>query len=102
MRKSPSSTSLREVRDTHDIPSDLIDLSRAKVDGLFERHVLILLDQFETHSREYETHPSDDKLLKIAETILPISKSAASIYCKMVLERNSLHKGAKDLMEKLG
>ena len=101
MRKAPS-TALQEAGKIHDIPSDLIDGSRAKVDGLFERHVFILLDQFETHSREYESHPSDDKLLKMAEAILPISKATASIYCKMVLEKNSLHEGAKDLMKKLG
>jgi hypothetical protein len=102
MRKAPSNTALQEAGKAREISSDLIDRSRAKVGGLLERHVFVLLDQFEAHSREYENHPSDDKLLKMAEIILPISKETASTYCKMVLERNSLHEGAKDFMKRLG
>ena len=102
MRKSPSNTALQEARKIHDIPSDLIDRLRTKVDYLFERRALISLDQFETHSREYETNPSDEKLLAMAEAILPISRTTALIYCRMILERNSLHEGAKDFMKRLG
>ena len=102
MRKSLSTFALSEARKVHDIPLHLVDESRTKFDGLFKEHTLVLLDEFDKCSEEYENNPNIHGLFKMAETILPISTYAAVLYCNEILKQYPFHDGAKKMMEELG
>ena len=97
MRNSPSTKVSQEVRKVHEISLHLVDESRIRFDNL-----LVILDEFDRLSEEYEDSPTFDGLYKMAETILPISPHTAIWYCKDILVRYPFHEGAKGILKELG
>ena len=107
MKKSPSSINLQKSVKKYETPFELTTNESRKVfDSFFHKccnpdDIYMSTANFENMSERYNRMPTLNNLFGMAFFAMPISKSVAIEYCKMVLKDYSPHTGAKKMLEEL-